>query len=109
MVALIHHGVTYPIGADTLVKGGWLGHIHSYPVEMAQNFWTAIFACSASAIVTIILSLLTTRKKSDEELKGLVYSLTPKQYEVHVAWYRRSSSLAILVLLLATLLTILFW
>jgi SSS family solute:Na+ symporter len=109
LVALIHHGLTFPAGADTLVKGGWIAHLHQYPVEMAQNFWTAIFACATSATVTIGLSLLTVQKKSNAELKGLVYSLTPKVIEEALPWYKRSTTLAILVLTIATVLTVLFW
>lgn len=108
-VALIHHGITYPAGAETLVKGGWICKLHEYPVEMAQNFWTAIYACSTSALVTIGLSLATKQKKSDEELTGLVYSLTPKLKEEHVVWYKRSTTLAMLVLAILVVLTILFW
>ncbi|HOK50368.1 MAG TPA: sodium:solute symporter family protein, partial [Bacteroidales bacterium] len=108
-IALLHHGLTAPEGANTLVKGGWITILHVYPVEMAQNFWTAIFAFSTSAIVTVVLSLLTPKVKSDEELVGLVYSLTPKLKEMDVPWYKRSSSLAILVLVLVTILTIMFW
>ena len=108
-IALIHHGLTYPTGANTLVKGGWIYHLHAYPVEMAQNFWTAIFACSASAVLTIVLSYLTIQKKPDEELKGLVYSLTPKLSEESVPWYKRSVTLAIIVLLMVSILTIMFW
>jgi len=108
-IALIHHGLTFPEGADTLVKGGWIAHLHMYPVEMAQNFWTAIFACSTSTIVTVALSFLTIQKKSDGELKGLVYSLTPKLNEESVPWYSRSSTLAIVVLILVSILTIMFW
>ncbi|TRZ71851.1 MAG: Na+/galactose cotransporter, partial [Bacteroidetes bacterium] len=108
-IALLHHGLTFPEGADTMVKGGWIAHLHAYPVEMAQNFWTAIFACSTSALVTVVLSFLTTQKKSDDELKGLVYALTPKLNEESVPWYSRSSTLAIIVLVLVSILTILFW
>lgn len=108
-IALLHHGLTFPAGADTLVKGGWIAHLHEYPVEMAQNFWTAIYAFSTSAVITVLLSLVTKSKKSDEDLKGLVYSLTPKLSEEAVPWYQRSSTLAIIVLLLVTILTILFW
>jgi solute:Na+ symporter, SSS family len=109
LIALLHHGLTYPAGADTLVKGGWIAHIHQYPVEMAQNFWTAIFACATSAIVSVGLSLLTVQKKSNAELKGLVYSLTPKVKEEVVPWYQRSITLSIVVLSIATVLTIIFW
>jgi len=109
VIALLHHGLTAPEGANTLVKGGWITIVHVYPVEMAQNFWTAIFAFSTSAIITVVLSLLTPKVKADEELVGLVYSLTPKLVEKDVPWYKRSSSLAILVLVLVTILTVMFW
>jgi SSS family solute:Na+ symporter len=109
LVALLHHGLTIPEGADTLVKGGWLATGYIYPVEMAQNFWTAIFAFSTSTITTVILSLLTRKIKTDEELKGLVYSLTPKLKEENVVWYKRSSTLAIIVMILVIILTIIFW
>ncbi|MEI7725019.1 MAG: sodium:solute symporter family protein [Bacteroidota bacterium] len=108
-IALLHHGLTVPEGAATLVKGGWITNLHTYPVEMAQNFWTAIFAFSTSALVTVFLSLATKQKKTDDELKGLVYSLTPRHIETDVPWYKRSSTLAILVLTIGTILTILFW
>ena len=108
-IALLHHGLTVPAGATTLVKGGWITILHTYPVEMAQNFWTAIFACGASTIVTVTLSLITKQQKTDAELTGLVYSLTPKLKEENVIWYKRSTTLAIFVLAIATVLTILFW
>ena len=75
LMALLHHGLTIPAGATTLVKGGWIATLHTYPVEMAQNFWTAIIAFAVSTSVTVGLTLLTRQKKSDEDLKGLVYSL----------------------------------
>ena len=109
LVALLHHGLTVPAGATTLVKGGWLGVLHTYPVEMAQNFWTAIYACAASAIIAVVVSLSTTQKKTDDELRGLVYSLTPKIKEDHVVWYMRTNTLAIFVLTMMVVLSVLFW
>jgi solute:Na+ symporter, SSS family len=109
LIALLHHGLTFPEGADTLVKGGWIARVHMYPVEMAQNFWTAIFACGTSAFIAVGLSMLTPQQKSKEELKGLVYSLTPRSMAETVPWYRRSVTLAIAVLTIATVLTIWFW
>jgi SSS family solute:Na+ symporter len=108
-IALIHHGITFPEGADTLVKGGWICKCHAYPVEMAQNFWTAIYAFSTSAVITVGLSLATRQKKTNEDLRGLVYSLTPRHVETDVPWYQRSTTLAILVLAIGTILTIMFW
>jgi SSS family solute:Na+ symporter len=109
IIALIHHGLTIPAGADTLVKGGWIATLYVYPVEMAQSFWTAIFACSTSTILTVVLTFMTAQKKTDAELTGLVYQLTPKSIEEEVAWYKRSTTLAIFVLVIAVLLTVLFW
>ena len=109
LMALLHHGLTYPVGADTIVKGGWIAHVHAYPVEMAQNFWTAIIAFSTSALVTVGITFMTAQKKTDADLTGLVYSLTPKLNEEDVPWYKRSSTLAIIVLTMVTILTILFW
>ena len=109
LLALLHHGLTVPAGATTLVKGGWLGTLHTYPVEMAQNFWTAIIAFTVSTSVTVGLTLLTKQKKSDEELYGLVYSLTPRTIEEDVAWYKRPVGLAIIVGVICVILSILFW
>jgi SSS family solute:Na+ symporter len=109
LIALTHHGLTAPAGATTLVKGGWLGLVHTYPVEMAQNFWTAIFACASATLITVSVSLVTTRNKTDEELKGLVYSLTPPISEANIVWYKRTNTLAILVLLILIILSALFW
>jgi SSS family solute:Na+ symporter len=109
LVALLHHGLTAPIGATNIFAGGWIHTLHTYPVEMAQNFWTAIFACCTSTFLTVSLSLVTKQKMSDDKLVGLVYQLTPKTTEDNVPWYKRSTTLAILVLVIATILTILFW
>jgi SSS family solute:Na+ symporter len=110
LAAAVHHGLTQPHGAASLVKGGWLGSVlHVYPSEMAQNFWTAIFAWTTCFIVTILVSLATRRKKSDEELKGLVSSLTPRQTEGVVAWYKRPGPIGALVLFLVLILNIIFW
>ncbi|GAI68168.1 unnamed protein product, partial [marine sediment metagenome] len=108
--AAIHHGLTAPVGATVLVKGGWLGTIvHEYPSEMAQNFWTAIYAFTACFILTIILSILTKKLKPDGELKGLVYSLTPRQKEKGVVWYKQPVILSVIIGIIAIILSILFW
>jgi len=110
LLALLHHGLTIPAGATTLVKGGWIATLHTYPVEMAQNFWTAIIACAVSTIVTVGLTFMTKQKKSDEELKGLVYSLTPRELsDAHLPWHQRPVGLAILVGTISIILTIIFW
>jgi len=109
LVALAHHGLTQPEGASTLVKGGWIGVIHTYPVEMAQNFWTAIFAFSSAALLTVVISMLSRRDKTDSDLNGLVYSMTPKLDDSGVLWYQRPWFLALIVGIIMVVLSILFW
>ncbi|MDZ7636301.1 MAG: sodium:solute symporter family protein [Bacteroidales bacterium] len=109
MIALVHHGLTQPEGATTLVKGGWLGVIHTYPVEMAQNFWTAIIAFTTSTLLTVVISLLSKRTKTDAELDGLVYSMTKKLDDSGVMWYKRPWFLALIVGIIMIVLSILFW
>ncbi len=108
--AAIVHGLTQPEGATSLIKGGWFGSVvHIFPSEMAQNFWVAIIAFSTALVVTIVVSLLTKRNKTDEELTGLVYSLTPKVIDDSKYWYQKPTFLAILVGVIAVVLTIIFW
>ena len=108
--AAIHHGLVLSQGAVPGLKGGFLGAVlHTYPSEMAQNFWTAIFAWSACFVATIAISLLTRRNKSDDELKGLVYALTPRLKDDHLAWYARPATLGVVVLGLTLVLNIIFW
>jgi SSS family solute:Na+ symporter len=113
VAAAIHHGLTVPAAAAGFhvpwIKGGWLAVVHTYPSEMAQNFWTAIVAWTTCFAVTILVSLATRQKKSVEELGGLVYSLTPKVKEHGVPWFKQPATLAVIVLLAVTVLNILFW
>lgn len=106
--AMMHHGLTLPRNCAVGIKGGWLDIVHTYPSEMAQNFWTAIWAWCTCFVVTIIISLLTTRVKTDEDLKGLVYSLTPKIRNADIPWHRQPAFLAMLVLMMAVVLNIIF-
>jgi len=108
--AAIHHGLVLPQGAVVGLKGAFLGAVlHTYPSEMAQNFWTAIFAWSACFFATIAISLLTRRNKSDDELKGLVYALTPRLTDREIVWYKRPATLAVVVLGLTLVLNVIFW
>jgi SSS family solute:Na+ symporter len=109
LFALLHHGLTIPAGATTFFKGGWIGVLHTYPVEMAQNFWTAILAFAVSTFVTVSLSLTTKQKKSELELRGLVYSLTPREMDRNVPWLQRPTGLAVVVAVICIILSIIFW
>jgi solute:Na+ symporter, SSS family len=107
IAAAIHHGLTLPNGAEAGIKGGWMGMVHTYPSEMAQNFWTAIYAWTTCFLVTIIVSLMT-RPRQDRELVGLVYSLTERPKEHHLPFYARPLNLGIFVLLMVVVLNIIF-
>jgi solute:Na+ symporter, SSS family len=107
MSAALHHALTLPAGAAPGVKGGWLAALHIYPSEMAQNFWTAIFAWSACFVVTIVVSL-ATRPHEPSRLTGLVYSLTERPKDTELSWYQRPEILAVVALAIALVLNIVF-
>ena len=107
VAALLHHGLTIPDGAAPGIHGGWIAIVHHYPSDMAQNFWTAIFAFSVNLIVTIAISLVT-KPRPEPELVGLVYSLTPKPVETHLSWYQKPATLAIAVLAMLIVLNLVF-
>ncbi len=107
LAALIHHGLTLPADAVPGIHGGWIAVVHRYPSDMAQNFWTAIFAFSVNLAVTIAISLIT-EPRPEPELVGLVYSLTPKPLETHLDWYQKPITLAGAVLVLLIILNLVF-
>jgi SSS family solute:Na+ symporter len=109
IAAAIHHGLSLPAGAVAGVKGGYFGALHTYPSEMAQNFWTAIFAFTAALMITLLITMATKRTKTDEDLKGLVYSLTPKVQDDSKHWYQRPGFIAIVVGTLALALSLIYW
>ncbi len=107
MAAALHHGLTLPQGGVPGVKGGWIAAMHIYPSEMAQNFWTAIYAWTTCFVITIVVSLLT-RAHDEKELTGLVYSLTERPTQHGLSWYQRPAVLAVVVLAATGLLNIIF-
>ncbi len=110
LAAALHHGLSLPGDAVVGIKGGWLGTIvKHYPSEMAQNFWTAIWSWSTCFLTTSVISLLTRRDKSDAELEGLVYALTPKPIDEQVPWWQKPAGFGAIVLGLVLVLNIIFW
>jgi SSS family solute:Na+ symporter len=102
------------------VKGGYLWllmhkgvaevpHYLKFPSEMAQNFWLATFAFAACFVLTVGISLVTKRTKTDEELKGLVYSLTPKQVDADQPILLRPAVLGSILLACCVVLNIIFF
>ena len=108
LAAALHHGLTLPAGAQPGVKGGFFGLLHTYPSELAQTFWTAIIAWTTCFVVTILVSL-ATRPRPDDELRGLVYSLTPRSTDKGLPWIQRPWVLGVTVLALTAALNFVFF
>ncbi len=92
-----------------VMKGGYIHVVTAFPSEMAQNFWLAAFAFIAAFVLTVGISLVTKRTKTDAELKGLVYSLTPKIVDNNQPWYQRPAVLGIVLLICCVILNFIFW
>jgi len=103
------HALTIAQGNVPGFKGGYLAVAHTFPSEMAQNFWLAVFAFVVCFSLTVGISLATRRSKSDEELSGLVYSLTPKIRDEGVAWYARPAVIGTALLGACVVLNLIFW
>jgi solute:Na+ symporter, SSS family len=76
--------------------------------DMASNFWRAWWAWLITFVVTIVISLFTT-KKPEAELVGLVKGLTAETALEPVPWFKRPAFYAVLSLIVFVLLNIYFW
>ncbi len=75
---------------------------------MAENVFRALWAFLFSAIVMVVISLLT-KPKSVEELSGLVYGATELPKEEEVPFYKKEWMWAVIVVILFALLNIMVW
>jgi solute:Na+ symporter, SSS family len=105
--AVLHHGLTLPANAHVGLHGGWIATLHTYPSDMAMNFYGAIWAFSVNFIVAVAVSMMG-RPKPEKELVGLVYSLTPKPVEHAMAWYEKPSTIAYMLIVMLVALNIIF-
>lgn len=101
--AALTHGLTVAEG-----KGGWITNVHEFYSGTSQAFNIAGIAFLVCFIITVLVSLFT-RPKKDDELIGLVYSLTPKQTDKAKVWYKNPLWLGITVLVITTILNIIFY
>jgi SSS family solute:Na+ symporter len=97
------HGLTVAEG-----KGGWIAEYYTIKSGMGQAFIVAGVSWIFNFFTTIIVSL-ATKPKPDEELKGLVYSLTEKPKFHEQKWYLRIVPLGLVLLAITILLNILFF
>ena len=96
--AAIFHGLAMAEGNVPGIKGGWIAQQFHFHNDMGQNFYMALVAWTTCFVLTIVISLVTQQKKSEAELKGLVYSLTPKIKSDDEPWYKQPATLGIIVL-----------
>jgi len=106
--AALFHGLALTETGVPGIKGGWIAQKFIFHSEMGQNFWMAIVAWTACFTATFLISLATQRTKTDAELAGLVYSLTPRQKSENEPWHQRPATLAIAILLVALVLNLVF-
>jgi SSS family solute:Na+ symporter len=115
VAAAIFHGLALAEGDVPGIKGGWLTDLGGgkplfpFHSEMGQNFWMAIVAWTTCFVLTIVISLATKQQKTNEQLKGLVYSLTPKPPAEDEPWYKRPVTLGVIVLAATLGLNLIFW
>ena len=105
----LFHAVTIAAGNAPGIKGGYLKVLQVFPSEMAQNFWLATFAFMVCLIVTLLISFMTPSTKTDEELVGLVYSLTPKIKSGEMPFFMQPGVLGVILLIGCVILNLLFW
>jgi solute:Na+ symporter, SSS family len=105
----LFHALTLAHGNIPGIKGGYLHVVQVFPSDMAQNFWLASFAFASCFVLTLVISLATRRTKTDEELKGLVYSLTPKIKDADQPFFLRPAVLGTILLVICVIMNVIFW
>jgi SSS family solute:Na+ symporter len=101
--AALTHGLTVAEG-----KGGWIAEWYTIKSGMGQAFIVAGVSWIVNFFTTIFVSLVT-KPKPDEQLRGLVYSLTEKPKYHEQKWYLRIVPLGLLLLAITILLNIIFF
>ena len=70
--------------------------------------YQALWSCVTCVVVTVLVTLVT-RPRPDEELRGLVYSLTDVAKEQHASLWHRPFFWGMAALVLLVVLQIIFW
>jgi SSS family solute:Na+ symporter len=79
-----------------------------YARDMAENMYRALWSWIVCVVVTVVVSSMT-KPKTDEELVGLVYGVTPLPHEAEVPMWERPLFWAIVVAAVFVVLNILVW
>src|SRR4051812_20770629 len=103
IAAALTHGLTIAEG-----KGGWITNLYEVRSGMGQAFIVASVSWIVNFTTTILVSL-ATKPKPEEELKGLVYSLTERKSIAKTRWYLNPVTIGVILLLATILLNIIFF
>jgi len=105
-------GVLSSVTMFTLMKldPRWVAVFALSPIAkgLAQAMYQALWSCVICAVVTVLVTLIT-KPRRDEELRGLVYSLTDVAHEEHASWLQRPVVWGAAALGLFVILQIIFW
>jgi len=105
-------GVLSSVGMFTLMKldTHWVSvfALSPYAKGLAQAMYQALWSCLTCVVVTVLVTLVT-KPRPDEELRGLVYSLTDLAQEEHTSWMHRPALWGAVALGLFVVLQIIFW
>jgi len=104
-------GVTSSIAMFTLMKldHRWVGVFCLSPLAqpLAQAMWQALWSCVVCVVVTFLVTLVT-KPRPDQELVGLVYSLTEVPHEEHATIFHTPWFWGAVALVLFLVLQIIF-
>jgi solute:Na+ symporter, SSS family len=105
-------GVVSSVAMFTLMKldQRWVSvfALSPYAKGLAQAMYQALWSCVTCVVVTVLVTLVT-RPRPDEELRGLVYSLTDVAQEEHTSLLQRPAFWGAIALSVFGILQIIFW
>jgi solute:Na+ symporter, SSS family len=105
-------GVVSSVAMFTLMKldQRWVSvfALSPYAKGLAQAMYQALWSCVTCVVVTVLVTLVT-RPRPDEELRGLVYSLTDVAQEQHTSLLQRPALWGAIALSVFGILQIIFW
>ena len=97
--ALLNDGLMLPAGAQRGIHGGWIAVLGRPSSDLALGLENALAAFFVSLIVSSVVSRWT-KPRPDEELRGLVRSLTELP-PARAAWWKRPEMMAAAILVAA--------
>jgi solute:Na+ symporter, SSS family len=75
---------------------------------LAQDMYQSLWSCTTCVVVTVLVTMVT-KPRPDQELKGLVYSLTEVAREEHTSLLHKPVFWGIAALAMLVILQIIFW